>query len=105
MEGRSLRSICLEPEMPDVKTVFNWLEKHPGFFQQYIRAREVQGHVMADLAVEDAVIAKDPQLGRLAYDARKWQASKLASKVYGDKSEVSVAGDISIKIVGGLPED
>jgi hypothetical protein len=28
----------------------------------------------------------------LAYDARKWHASKLAPKVYGDKTEVAHTG-------------
>jgi hypothetical protein len=107
MQGQSLRSICLDPKMPDVKTVFNWLEKQPSFFQRYTRAREVQGHHQADLAVDDAVVAKDPQLGRLAFDARRWHASKLVPKVYGDKlsADVSVDSGVTIKIVGGLPED
>jgi hypothetical protein len=63
-------------------------------------AREIQGHVQADKAIEDATTARDAQfttardaqLGRLAYDARKWHASKLAPKVYGDKTEVAVTG-------------
>ena len=44
------------------------------------------------LAVEAAVNARDVGLGRLAYDALKWHASKLAPKVYGDKTEVAVVG-------------
>lgn len=44
-----------------------------------------------------AVTAKDPQLGRLAYDARKWQASKLAPKVYGEKGDVSVGPTLLIR--------
>jgi hypothetical protein len=47
---------------------------------------------MLGLAVEAAVGAHDAQLGRLAYDALKWHASKLAPKVYGDKTEVIVGG-------------
>jgi hypothetical protein len=50
------------------------------------------GPLAADMAVEAATQATDAGLGRLAYDARKWQASKLAPKVYGDKSEVAVTG-------------
>jgi hypothetical protein len=52
----------------------------------------MQGHANAALAVESAVTASDAGLGRLAYDALKWHASKLAPKVYGDKTEVAVVG-------------
>jgi hypothetical protein len=58
----------------------------------YTRAREMQGYTHASMAVEKAVEARDAGLGRLAYDALKWHASKLAPKVYGDKSEVVVVG-------------
>jgi SAM domain (Sterile alpha motif) len=71
---------------------FRWLGTNAEFRDKYARAREVQGHIAADLAVEVAVNATDAGLGRLAYDARKWQASKLAPKVYGDKSEVVMSG-------------
>jgi hypothetical protein len=50
----------------------------------------MQGHAQAGLAVEKAVSASDAGLGRLAYDALKWHASKLVPKVYGDKTEVIV---------------
>jgi hypothetical protein len=43
------------------------------------------------MAIEKAVEARDAGLGRLAYDALKWHAGKLAPKVYGDKTEVIVA--------------
>jgi hypothetical protein len=59
---------------------------------QYTRAREMQGYTHADMAIESAVTARDAALGRLAYDALKWHASKLVPKVYGDKSEIVVVG-------------
>lgn len=80
-----LEQICQEDDMPCARSVFRWLAKYPDFSQQYARAKEQQGHVQADRATRDALQAEDPQLGRLRYDARKWQASKLAAKVYGDK--------------------
>jgi hypothetical protein len=52
----------------------------------------MQGHANAALAVESAVVANDAGLGRLAYDALKWHASKLVPKVYGDKTEVAMTG-------------
>jgi hypothetical protein len=44
------------------------------------------------MAIHAAIEARDAGLGRLAYDALKWHASKLAPKVYGDKTEVIVGG-------------
>jgi hypothetical protein len=61
-------------------------------FATSTRAREIQGHARADMAVHSALEARDAGLGRLAYDALKWHASKLVPKVYGDKTEVVVAG-------------
>jgi hypothetical protein len=91
-DGFSLLAICREDSMPTTRTVYRWLDDNEDFCRKYIRARERQGHSHAALAVEAAIEAKDAQLGRLAYDALKWHASKLAPKVYGDKTEVVVAG-------------
>ena len=52
----------------------------------------MQGHTHAGMAIETARTAQDAGLGRLAYDALKWHASKLVPKVYGDKTEVAVTG-------------
>jgi len=91
-EGKSLRQICAEDGMPAVGTVFVWLKKYMAFQEQYTRAREVQGHVAAEDAVDGALTAYDPQLGRLRYDALKWRASKLVPKVYGDKIQAEHSG-------------
>lgn len=85
--GESLLAICRDEAMPSDVTVRRWaLEDVHGFSAQYARAREVQAHAVAEMAVADAETARDPQLGRLAYDARKWFAGKLLPKVYGDKT-------------------
>ncbi|HDS1237610.1 TPA: hypothetical protein QEG37_002025 [Pluralibacter gergoviae] len=72
-----------------MSTVTLWLTKHEEFSAQYARAREVQAEVLAedilmlaDSAIEDgAAVAK----ARLQVDARKWYASKVAPKRYGDR--------------------
>jgi terminase small subunit-like protein len=91
-DGESLRDISLDSHMPTNMTIYNWLQKHEEFFEQYTRAREMQGYTHAAMAIEAATKAKDAGLGRLAYDALKWHASKLVPKVYGDKTEVAVVG-------------
>lgn len=100
-DGESLRGICKDEDMPNKATVFKWLAARKEFSDQYARARESQAETMADeiLAIADDglndtyldddgnertnhdVIARS----RLRVDARKWLASKLAPKKYGDK--------------------
>ncbi|MFD9897478.1 terminase small subunit protein [Mesorhizobium sp. NPDC059025] len=106
-DGESLRSICLDDDMPAKATVFRWLAAHEAFRDQYARAREAQ----ADTFFEDVVdIADDGRndtykddegnartdhdviaRSRLRVDARKWAASKLNPKKYGEK--VALTGD------------
>lgn len=83
--GESMLAISRDEGMPSSRAWYGWILKYPEAMHNYTRAREVQGHVRADMATEAAINAKDPQLGRLAYDALRWHASKLVPKIYGDK--------------------
>jgi hypothetical protein len=91
-EGRPLRSVCEDEDMPSWRTVWRWLQADEDFRTRYARAREAQAHAIAEQAVIEAAAASDPQLGRLAFDARKWFASKVAPKVYGDKQQLEHSG-------------
>lgn len=106
--GESLRSICRDEGMPSVPTVFSWLASRPDFAKQYARAREEQADVYADEIAEIAdanpetvpVYDREGQLievkidtafeawRKTRIDARKWIASKLKPKKYGDKLEL-----------------
>ena len=85
--GESLRAVCRDDAMPNVATVVNWLadQRKAEFLAQYMQARERQADCYADEIVEIADAAVDVQLGRLRMDARKWVASKLRPKRYGDR--------------------
>src|SRR5690606_8467561 len=102
-EGKSLRSICKEPDMPAASTVFLWLTQHEDFSEQYARAREAQADALFDEILEiaddtsqDFIAKGNPdgsetqvvdhehiQRSRLRVDARKWMAGKLRPKKYG----------------------
>jgi len=86
-EGESLRAICNDDKMPGLTTVRKWLaaESNEEFRLQYARAREEQADFYADEMIEIADTTDDPNKARLQIDARKWKASKLAPKKYGDK--------------------
>ncbi len=93
-EGNSLRSICLDPDMPGLRTVLDWLTKYEEFRDKYARAREQQAEVMDDkiLAVADSSTAATAHSDRVKIDAYKWRAAKLCPKKYGDKQAVEVSG-------------
>lgn len=114
-DGHSLREICKADDMPNRATVFKWLNDIEGFSDQYARAREEQAETLADEIVsiaddgsndtyvdengnvrtEQDVIARS----RLRIDARKWVASKLKPKKYGERLDVDANHKGSITIV------
>lgn len=83
-----LEQICESDDLPSARTIYRWLADNDAFRQQYARAKEAQGHVQAERGLKDALTATDAALGRLKWDARRWTASKLAPKQYGDKLEI-----------------
>lgn len=115
-EGESLRKICAEPGIPSMSTVFRWLGdgKNSAFREQYARAREAQADKYADELVDIADEGRNEDAGiiRLRMDARKWAASKLAPKKYGDKLDLTHDGEvrhehkvIERRIVQAQPDD
>lgn len=108
VEGESLRSICRDDAMPAIATVFKWLAAHTEFVEQYARARESQADTLADEILEiaddgrrDYAVDADGHAAvdhdhiarsRLRVDARKWIASKLKPKKYGDKIHQELTG-------------
>jgi hypothetical protein len=99
-EGQSLNSICKLEHMPAIPTVYEWTEKHHDFSVKYARARELAAHTlfsaMKDIADDDSNdILPDGsannaaiQRARLRVDTYARIAGKLASKSYGERSEV-----------------
>ncbi|MGL5216211.1 MAG: terminase [Aeromonas hydrophila] len=101
-DGVSLRAVLARPGMPSKSMVMRWLadERYIEFRDQYACAREDLADKLADeilqiaddssndtfldangnVKVNHDVIAR----ARLQIDARKWLASKLAPKKYGD---------------------
>jgi hypothetical protein len=107
-EGKSLRTICAAGGMPGLRTIMQWLADREGFQQQYARAREAQADALAEEILDIAddgkndtyVTADGTELvnhdhiarSRLRVDSRKWLASKLKPKKYGDKVHQELSG-------------
>ncbi|HXA85760.1 MAG TPA: hypothetical protein VNZ47_11825 [Candidatus Dormibacteraeota bacterium] len=117
-KGESLRGICREDEMPDTTTILRWLDGNEDFRLQYTRAREAQADFYAEEIVEisddgandwmvrNGKVGEDSgyelngehvQRSRLRVDARKWFASKVAPKKYGDKQQVEHSGNVTLE--------
>ena len=92
-QGNSLVRICKLPHMPELSSVYRWLAapEHEAFRQNYTRARAEMTHTLSEQCIEIADLSKDPAKARLQVDARKWFASKMLPKVYGDASQVRLA--------------
>ena len=98
--------ICREEAMPNVVTVYRWLNKHPEFSNLYAKAKDAAADTLAeeiqDIADSIPMETTDKEGNtrfdpayinwmRLRVDARKWVAAKLKPKKYGDRT--IMAGD------------
>lgn len=111
--NKSLKTICKELGI-SVRSVLNWLDDKdkPEFLHQYTRAKEEQADFlieeMLDIADDSSqdnttITGPDGKLkiiedrewtnrSRLRVDTRKWIASKLKPKKYGDIVDVTTQG-------------
>ncbi len=110
--GESMRAISRDEALPAMTTLFRWLRTIPEFKQQYAQAKEESAHALfedmmyiADYETGQPVMVdglvllnedKKPVLtvdaasighAKLRIDTRKWHASKLMPKKYGDKPD------------------
>ena len=103
-EGESLRKICKDEKMPSLVAVWKWLNNSEELVKQYTRAREEQAETFVDEILEIADENKDDTYldengkliinqeviarSRLRVDSRKWIASKLKPKRFGDYTKI-----------------
>jgi hypothetical protein len=89
-DGVSLRTVCKSEDMPGKTTVFRWLDENQEFRDQYARAKEESADSWADdiIDIADGEPGGDVTRDRLRVDARKWAASKLKPKKYGDSTTI-----------------
>ena len=118
VEGESLRSICRSDGMPHISTVYRWLFAHKTFSEHYATAREDQADTLADEILDIADDSRNDWMerekngktetvvdlehinrSRLRIDTRKWIASKLKPKRYGERIENIHKGDAAHPIV------
>lgn len=124
MDGRSLRSVCRDEDMPARSTVHKWLAADSAFADQYARACDVRADDVFDEMFEIAddgsndwmkraggeddadggwaLNGEHVQRSKLRIDARKWALARMRPKKYGEKLELGgtgPAGEILFKTV------
>ena len=109
-EGKTLTSICMDnlKDVPRKNNFLKWLAADECLRNQYACAREAQADYIAEQTIDIADTETDPQVARVRIDARKWFASKVAPKKYGDKITQEHTGangaplDLSVNFVSPL---
>lgn len=105
-DGESLQAICRDAHMPVASAAWEWVNKTEELRERYARARESQAEKYAAEIVEIADTCADPNKARLQIDARKWFASKVHPKRYGDRMAVEAEHTGTIRVVlGGNAEE
>lgn len=86
--SHGIHVICAAEDMPSVTTVYEWLYEYPEFAERYARARTAQSEVLAQdiirLSDEANLTHEHINKAKLQVDSRKWVASKLNPKKWGD---------------------
>ncbi len=103
---KSIEKLCIiHKDLPDPTTIYKWRISNKDFSQKYNDARANQADLLAmeiiDIADDSShdTLIKEDQYGnltescnsewiarsRLRVDARKWIASRLLPKIYGDR--------------------
>jgi hypothetical protein len=111
--SKGLRQLCEEnPNWPRATTIKKWRREIPSFTTLYARAKAEQADLLAEEILEIAdniehdfevdedgkVYARHDHINRarLRIDTRKWYASKLAPKIYGDNKETKANDEDAI---------
>lgn len=107
--SKGIRRLCMENDhWPEPRSIYRWLKEYPEFCQQYARAKKSQIEALIDdiLTIADesegdytmnaegrlVVDHEHIQRAKLRIDTRKWLASKLVPKVYGN----GICADIDV---------
>ncbi|HEX4045111.1 MAG TPA: hypothetical protein VHZ76_05540 [Gammaproteobacteria bacterium] len=109
---KGIKRLCLENDhWPCPDTIFRWLKSNKDFSDQYARAKRLQIEALVDEILEIADDSNNDymadvkgkmiidhehiQRAKLRIDTRKWLASKLVPKIYGNRIQTDLTVDDS----------
>jgi hypothetical protein len=110
--GKSLSTVLADDDMPTWPTFHAMLKQNDTLREAYDKAVQDRADKMADeilelsdqempAGLEGAMASAWVQQKRMQVDARKWIASKLKPRVYGDRIDMTVR-DERISVIGAL---
>jgi hypothetical protein len=79
------------------KEFYIFINADPYLTNAYARAQEVRGELQADEIIEISDTEPDPQKARNRIEARKWYASKMQPKKYGERIDLNVNQTIDLR--------
>jgi hypothetical protein len=124
-EGKSLKSICDRDEMPASSCVYLWLTRHREFLEMYTRAKESSADVLTDELLDIADDGRNDWMelhdqdgksigyrvrgeainrSRLRVDTRKWIASKLKPRKYGEHQQLDIRTPDGVRVEHAVPD-
>lgn len=91
-DGRSLRDVCSDDDMPSKAAFMAWVRENPHLADHYARAREAAIDAIVDdmIALSDTANAANANAVRVMVETRKWAAAKMSPKKYGDLQRVDL---------------
>jgi len=117
-EGKPLRQFCRENDLT-WRTVYNWLEADSDFASRFARARDIGADAIAEQALEiadtpvegvrketggkdGAKEVREDMLGhrKLQVETRLKLLAKWFPQKYGDKTEHTINGPVSLELKG-----
>ena len=103
-QGISMRTVCLDDDMPSMNTIWRWLRENDKFKERYTAAKQES----ADAMIEDILSIADQDddsestnRSRLRVDTRKWIAAKLRPEKYSEKLDLTPSGGTVKITIGG----
>lgn len=100
--------ISLYPEMPSHCTIKLWRHQYPDFSAKYLNAKSLQSQLLVeeiddlipigikyylDDKGQERIDAPSASLVIAKINNRKWHASRLAPKIYGEKVQIETKND------------
>lgn len=117
-DGKSLRSALKSLDRPATRYFYQWLREYEEFRKQYASACEERAEAVledafdiADNGTNDWMFANGHAMtnkeaierSKLRVEFRKWYATKIKPRKYGDKLDMTTNGkDLPTPILGGL---
>ena len=85
----------------NASTIYEWLDAHPQFSNDYTRARSMRGDhygaKVAEIAARCEAGDIDPNAARVAIDGYKWTAARMAPKQWSEKRQLDLNVDGSLQ--------